>query len=613
MPSEFFGLSPTQIDEIEHLRAENAELRHQNQRLSEEVKQLIKTESRLYQFQEKLDRQVQIYQTLYELGKAFNQTFDLDTALTLVTQCLIHDFNFERCLIWLPQVSPVRAHAPSATFTVCAFEGYYEDDQVEHLKALKLVDDSLLFQSLTEQDVCVYNTTVEEPQLAQWCADINMDEYIVLPLKTDSQAPLGLLVVGNTATMWQYQNRVTTDQNEILGLANLASQVVAAINSVHFYQALQGQQTLLEKKVRERTQELNTRNKSLATTLQTLQQTQAQLIQSEKMSSLGQLVAGVAHEINNPVNFIDGNLQYLQEHIAGLFELVELYRTNTSSPNTTICKLLDKMDIEFLEEDLPKSMASMQTGMNRIKEIVHSLRTFSRMDQAEKKFVDIHEGIDSTLMILAHRLKVQSERPAIQVVKHYGDLHPVECYAGQLNQVLMNLLSNAIDACEEIPLQSDMPARHHSDRNDREPDDSEWSDRNDRESDDSEWSDRNDRESDDSEWSDRNDASHSSSRLLSSSLVIDQLPEPIRPPTITISTEIADENLVIRIADNGPGMSEQIQAKMFNPFFTTKAIGKGTGMGLSISYQIITERHGGTLTCESVVDQGTIFTICIPL
>uniref|UniRef100_A0A832H5P7 Histidine kinase n=1 Tax=Oscillatoriales cyanobacterium SpSt-402 TaxID=2282168 RepID=A0A832H5P7_9CYAN len=180
--------------------------------------------------------------------------------------------------------------------------------------------------------------------------------------------------------------------------------------------------------------------------LSDLQQTQTQLIQTEKMSSLGQLVAGVAHEINNPVNFIYGNLEHANDYTQDLLELLQLYRQFYPDPRPEIEKHIETIDLDFLVEDLPKLLSSMKVGADRIRQIVLSLRNFSRLDEAEMKAVDIHEGIDSTLLILQNRLKSKVEYPAIQVVKQYGNLPLVECFVGQLNQVFMNLLSNAIDA-----------------------------------------------------------------------------------------------------------------------------------------------------------------------
>ncbi|MEM0979442.1 MAG: ATP-binding protein [Cyanobacteria bacterium P01_H01_bin.58] len=204
----------------------------------------------------------------------------------------------------------------------------------------------------------------------------------------------------------------------------------------------------LESKVAQRTQELEHKNHQLTTAVEELQRTQSQLVQTEKMSSLGQLVAGVAHEINNPVNFISGNVIHASSYTEELIELVKRYQTALPRPGPEIQTYIQDIDLAFLIEDMPRSLSSMQVGAQRIQEIVASLKTFSRMDEAEMKAVDLHDGIDSTLMILRSRLKQTPIQAGITIEKNYGDLPQVECYPGQLNQVFMNILSNAIDALE---------------------------------------------------------------------------------------------------------------------------------------------------------------------
>ncbi len=303
-----------------------------------------------------------------------------------------------------------------------------------------------------------------------------------------------------------------------------------------------------EEALRRSEAELRQRSVELEATLRKLQSTQAQLIQTEKMSSLGQLVAGVAHEINNPVNFIYGNLAYANEYTQDLIHLLKLYQKHYPQPDPEIQTVAAAIDLDFLIADLPRLLASMKVGADRIQKIVTSLRSFSRMDEAEFKAVDIHEGIESTLLILQNRLKAKRDRPEVRLIKEYGNLPLVACYAGEMNQVFMNILSNALDAMEE----------------------------------------RDTRRS------------------------VEEMQQ--MPSTLHISTEVLDrEHVIIRIADNGPGMTEAVRQRLFDPFFTTKPVGKGTGMGLSISYQIVTERHGGSLRCHSVPGQGSEFVIQIPI
>lgn len=299
----------------------------------------------------------------------------------------------------------------------------------------------------------------------------------------------------------------------------------------------------LEHRVEERTAELKATKDEVEMALRELQRTQTQLIQSEKMSSLGQLVAGVAHEINNPVNFIYGNLGHADQYTQELLKLVQAYQTHYPEPPPAIVQQSKAMDLDFMVNDLSKLIESMKEGARRIREIVLALRTFSRLDEAEVKSINIHDGIDSTLIILGNRLKPKPNHPGIEILRNYGSLPLVECYPGPLNQVFMNILSNAIDAIE---------------------------------------------------------------------LAIEQGKQIT--PAISIHTGLIDESRAqIRIGDNGSGIPEAIQQRIFDPFFTTKQVGSGTGMGLAISYQIVTDRHQGTLSCRSQSGEGTEFVIQIPL
>ena len=229
--------------------------------------------------------------------------------------------------------------------------------------------------------------------------------------------------------------------NQLLG-AEIVERQLAEI-------ALQKAKEELEIRVEERTAQLKQQTQQIEQTLLELQQTQAKLIQSEKMSSLGQVVAGIAHEINNPVNFIYGNIAPAGEYANNLLELADIYKQQYPNPLPIVKEKLLSVDLDFIREDLPKILSSMKTGADRIRNIVKSLRSFSRLDEAEMKLADLHEGIDSTLMMLQNRLNPKPDYPGIEIIKNYGNLLKVECYPGQLNQVFINIFNNAIDAFEE--------------------------------------------------------------------------------------------------------------------------------------------------------------------
>ncbi|MBC1258222.1 sensor histidine kinase, partial [Trichormus variabilis] len=233
----------------------------------------------------------------------------------------------------------------------------------------------------------------------------------------------------------------TADRIQILKL--LSSQAAISLENAQLY-------ANLEEKIEERTRELNENNLRLRQTLHELKLTQTQLIQTEKMSSLGQMVAGIAHEINNPVSFIHGNLSHIDNYANDLLTLIDIYQTIYPEATPEIEEFLENIDVDFIKEDMPKTLSSMKIGTQRIREIVLTLRNFSRLDEAEMKAVNIHEGIESTLLILQSRLQAKPGKPAIEIIKNYAELPKVECYTGQLNQVFMNILNNAIDSLEKL-------------------------------------------------------------------------------------------------------------------------------------------------------------------
>ncbi|MGK7928557.1 MAG: ATP-binding protein [Spirulina sp.] len=335
-----------------------------------------------------------------------------------------------------------------------------------------------------------------------------------------------LLERGNLIGVLYLENTLTADafSNDRIELLNaLCAQAAISLSNARLYQ--QAQQALED-----------------------LQSTQLQLVQQEKMATLGNLVAGVAHEINNPVGFISGNISAAREHLQDLLEILALYQENASPPES-IAEAIEDLDPEFIREDFPHLIASMQSGCDRIAKISTSLRTFSRLDTDTKTEFNVREGLNSTLLILKYRLKANDRRPAIEIIKNYDEIPAIQCYPGQLNQVFMNLLANAIDALDE------------------------------------------------------SNANKTFAEIET------------HPNRITISTELSQDkkSILITISDNGKGMNEEVRERIFEQGFTTKGVGKGTGLGMAIARQIVEEKHGGAIACTSVSGKGTKFTISLPL
>ncbi|WP_228057635.1 ATP-binding protein [Tychonema sp. LEGE 07203] len=341
--------------------------------------------------------------------------------------------------------------------------------------------------------------------------ELKANSYLAVPVQTQNQRQ-GYLICSHAA-QWFWSGE------EIQLLKSVADQLAIAITQSHLYTQTQDQVKLLNSALHE------------------LKKTQTHLVQSEKMSSLGQMVAGIAHEINNPVNFISANLPHATQYTKNLLELVSLYKQTFPDVPPEIAEFAEEIELDFIEEDLPHILNSMKIGTERIRTIVLSLRNFSRLDESDKKQADIHEGMENTLLLLSNSIK-----NGIYIVKRYGKVPLVDCYPSQLNQVFMNLLSNAIDALNE------------SDRLDK---------------------------------------------------------------IITISTGVVREKsakfLKVAIADNGPGIPDSVKDQIFNPFFTTKPVGKGTGLGLAISYKIVVDGHGGSIKISQAPGGGTEFLIKIPI
>ena len=293
---------------------------------------------------------------------------------------------------------------------------------------------------------------------------------------------------------------------------------------------------LNERALKQAASDLQVRNERLTAALESLRNTQAQLVQNEKISALGKMVAGIAHEMNNPMGFISGNLAYLHEYVSDLWKMLAIYEEHLPSSSPNVDLNISEIDLEFLREDLPNVLQSMHNGVDRVRAITNSLRTFSRLDEASLKTVDLHECIDSTLLLLEYSVKANE----IQLIRDYGNLPSVECFTGNLNQVFFNILSNAIDAL-------------------------------------------------------------AGQKGLRSPLLL------------MVSTEQdGDSSVIIRIRDNGSGISAENLNRIFDPFYTTKAVGEGTGLGLAVSYQIVVDEHHGQLTVDSTPGESTTFNIRIP-
>ncbi|MBE8990004.1 PAS domain S-box protein [Nostoc sp. LEGE 12450] len=375
--------------------------------------------------------------------------------------------------------------------------------------------------------------TGDDRTIQQFLNDFGFTAFMSLPVHTQS-GEIGAFICGYCSGFRPWQ------ETEVELLQAVTVQLAIAIDQAKLYT----QSRLAAQTAQDKAQQLER-------TLLELQQTQAQLIQTEKMSSLGQLVAGIAHEINNPINFIYGNINHTNEYVTDLLHLVEMVQEHHSPLSPEIETQIQEIDLDFLYQDLPKVLDSMKAGAERIRQIVLSLRNFSRLDENTTKAVDIHEGINSTLLLLRSRLKSKPQRPEIQVLQEYGNLPKVLCNAGQMNQVFMNLLANAIDALEDGLETQDLELPKE----------------------------------------------HCKSSILK----------------ICIRTQVQEDECIISIADNGSGMTDTVLNHIFDPFFTTKPVGKGIGMGLSISYQIVVKNHRGQLQCISAPGAGTEFIITIPI
>jgi signal transduction histidine kinase len=502
------------MSEIDRLRVEN-------QRLSDEVKRLVTTESQLYEVQEHLDGQMSAYRQLYELGKKFNTSVDLNTILQMATHFVLYELNFERCLLLLKQ-------SGANMFSIETMDGYYDDAESTSIARLVLPNASLALAPLyvgVDRVLCLPDCRRSE--LTSLRRLIGMDEYAILPLGGEPKNPIRLLIAGNTAGRAPYQRRVVQEGEALLGLANLASQTSTAINNASFYQALEWERRHLEEKVRERTRELSR-------SLDELRAAQDRLIQTEKLASLGQLTAGIAHEIKNPLNFINNFSALSQGLVDELGEVLKPAPLND----------MMRQETDEIARLLKSNLEKVVRHGKRADSIVKNMLMHSRDDSGERRAVDINTLVEESLNLAYHGARAEEQGFYIRLDQKFDPgAGEAELVPQEITRVLLNLINNGFYAARK-----------------RKADDG-----------------RDDYE-----------------------------------PQLTAATRNLGNRVEIRIRDNGSGIPSEVMEKMFNPFFTTKPPGEGTGLGLSLSYDIVVKQHAGSIEVDTQAGQFTEFRVVLP-
>ncbi|GAB4298754.1 MAG: hypothetical protein Fur0025_37310 [Oscillatoriaceae cyanobacterium] len=462
------------------------------------------------------------------LAEKIRNSLDIDTVLATAVQELRKALNIERCCFaWY------RTDGVEPAWEV-VMESQAEDwpPMVGRYPVSSIGKE---FEQLLHRDSWQVDdvSTLADPLTQSWLSTMGINSLAIVPVRTQF-GQMGAAICFSHSKIYH-----AWTEREIGLLSAVAAQLSIALNQAELYN--------------------QTRAKAaeLKIALDQLQQTQTQLVQHEKMSALGQLVAGIAHEINNPITFIAGNITYAEEYIQELLEIIQFYQQHFPEAAATD-QIFEEIDIDFINADLPKILASMKSGAERIKNIVLSLRNFSRLDEADVKEVDIHSGIESALMLLDSRLHFYQEDEnsrqkllPIQIIPEYGNLPKIECYPSQINQVFFNILSNAIDAVTIS-----------------EP-----------------------------------DGNYQPTIWIRTEFIPETTDDEFSQPA----------RVAICVKDNGCGIKPEIKERIFDPFFTTKPVGKGTGMGLSICYKVVAEMHKGKLSCSSEPEMGSEFCIEIPV
>ncbi|WP_237396195.1 sensor histidine kinase, partial [Okeania sp. KiyG1] len=464
------------------------------------------------------------FTSIIKASQALSSEIELNQLISQLMQVMMENAGATKGVLILSQLSQLTVQAIS-THNTNDNETIYCTEKsipVEQSLAVPISIINLVKRSLEPLNL---DEVSSQPQFAS-------DEYFI-PNQPQSLLCLPLCSRGEFLGILYLENNLTAGaftEQRIEVLKPLCSQAAISLENAQLYQKSQEYAQQLEQSLTE------------------LQQTQVQLVQSEKMSALGQMMSGITHEINNPLGFVSGNITQLEEALQDILEHLEIYQQN-HPPGEAVTTHAEEIELEYVLADLPEMLAAIKTGVKRIAEISKSMRIFSRSDQQQKVTFDLHEGIDSTLLILKHRLKGNYKRPEINIIKDYGDLPEIIGFPGQLNQVFMNIIANAIDVFDEM----------------------------------------------------------SEGRSMTQ---IKQNPDSI---TLTTNLDNGTQMVKISIQDNGCGMSDEVKNRIFNHLFTTKEVGKGTGLGLSIARQIVEEKHDGKLSCDSQLGKGTEFVIEIPI